>query len=171
MNPFHPVMFPVSMNFLVLVWSNIDYSSAYVLLKWIESHIHTYSLQHICLPHPYDLLQSLKFMHKTSVKGPAGMPGLFVNEQFFKTLTLHLASSCHLERVTTEVPGPSSYLWSYEPNTSIESKRFALKGVLGPHVLNQEKRVPRWRNHTCIDLPLNPSRDDYYSWHMQAITM
>lgn len=119
------------------------------------------------LPHPYDLLQSLKFMHKTSVKGPAGMPGLFVNEQFFKTLTLHLASSCHLERVTTEVPGPSSYLWSYEPNTSIESKRFALKGVLGPHVLNQEKRVPRWRNHTCIDLSLNPSRDDYYSWHMQ----
>ena len=34
LNPFHPVMFPrVSMIFLVLVWSNIDYSSDYVLLK------------------------------------------------------------------------------------------------------------------------------------------
>ena len=60
MNPFQPVMFPVSMNFLVLVWSNIDYSSGYVLLKWIESHIHTYSLQHICPPPPIRLITKLE---------------------------------------------------------------------------------------------------------------
>lgn len=112
-------MFPVSMIYWVLVWSNIDYSSAYVLLKWIESQIHTFSLQHICPPPPpYDLLQSLKYMHKTSVKGPAGMPGLFVNEKFFKTLTLHLAFLATWKRVTTWGPGPNSYLWSHEPNTS-----------------------------------------------------